>query len=241
MIGVKALIAELKPKFDRIGKATKKAKKNIADRGEKASKELLALEVDLVLAEWDKKIKRGEDIQKQLCIKELKENSKAVLEERDLYYNRDNYSHERSNCELVNRTTYLEKFLYSPKYDIVGYADKIVVERNTITIIDNKVWDRVIRSSSYKTDNGFQVVGEKMLEPLQHLDNCNYNDAALQLSLYMYLAWESNKHLKIGKLYIRHIKLNDSGKKVSDKLIQVPYMKEEVKKILKYKKLNDEG
>ena len=37
-IGVKDLIAELKPEFDRIGKATKIAKSILKERGEKADK-----------------------------------------------------------------------------------------------------------------------------------------------------------------------------------------------------------
>jgi len=115
------------------------------------------------------------------------------------------------------------------------------VKRGTINITDNKVIDKLYRSSSFKTDTGFQVIGEKMFEPLDHLDSCNFNEAVLQLSLYMYLAWENNKNLKIGKLFIRHIKLNDKGKKIKDELIPVPYLKSEVKKILKYRLLNNEG
>lgn len=210
-IGVKELISELKPSFDRVGKATKMAKKVISDRGEKADKDTLKLEVDLILAEWDRKTKRGETIQLELCKKELKINSNAILEPRGK--SKKNSSYAKEDYKLINNKTYLEKALVSDKYKIIGYADRIDISRGTINITDNKVWDKLYRSSSFKTDTGFQIAGEKMYEPLEHLDNCNYNEAVLQLSLYMYLAWENNKNLKIGSLYIRHIKMNDANKK----------------------------
>lgn len=236
-LGVKDLISDFKEPFDRIGKATKKAKKVISDRGEKATKELLEHERDLILAEWDRKRERGEKFQKKLCEKELL-NENTVMDERRSRVEGELLPVELS--KLSNNTNYLEKLLFSNKYKIIGYADKIQVKRNTINIIDNKVIDKLYRTSSFTTDSGFVLKGVKMLEPLGHLDDCNYNEFALQLSLYMYLAWENNKHLKIGKLFIRHIKMNDRDKIVTDTLIEVPYLKDEVKRILKYKKLNYE-
>lgn len=240
-IGVKELIAELKPEFDRIGKATKIAKANIKDRGEKADKDLLRIEIDLILAEWDAKRDLGIKIQQELCDKELKINKSAVYEGYSLKAFDVEKPYTKEDSKLENNKVYLEKKLVSNKYGIIGYADYINVKRGTINITDNKVIDKLYRSSSFKTDTGFQIIGEKMFEPLDHLDSCNFNDAVLQLSLYMYLAWENNKNLKIGKLFIRHIKLNDKGKKIKDELIPVPYMKSEVKKILKYRSLNNEG
>lgn len=239
-IGVKELIAELKPEFDRIGKATKIAKSVLKERGEKADKDNLRIEINLVLAEWDAKRDLGTKIQEDLCQKELKTNSNAVYEGYNIKIFDINKPIVKKDSKLENNKVYLEKLLVSNKYGIIGYADYINVSRGTINITDNKVFDKLYRSSSYKTDTGFQIVGEKMYEPLDHLDHCNYNDAVLQLSLYMYLAWENNKNLKIGKLYIRHIKVNEKGKKTKDELIPVPYMKNEVKKILKYKLLNNE-
>jgi len=236
-IGVRALIEELKEPFDRIGKATKKARKVISDRGDKVNKELLEEETNLILAEWDRKRNRGIDVQKQICEKEIKKDPTIILEE---YSKHDGTTElNKSECLLKNKQTYLEKKLFSNKYKVIGYADKIVVSRNTINIYDNKIIDKIYRTSSFKTDNGFKIPPTKMSAPLDHLEDCNYNEYVLQLSLYMYLAWENNKSLKIGKLYIRHIIMNDKDKITSDELIEVPYMKEEVKKILKYRLLNE--
>lgn len=241
-IGVKELISELKKPFDRLGKATTKAKANLKERGESLrDKELLQEEIDLILAEWDRKRDMGIKVHGQLCAKELKENSKSIFEG----YKSSVFSSSepilKVESKLENNTTYLEKKLISNKYKIVGFADKIDVYRSTINITDNKTTDRIYRSSSYKNDKGFHIKGASMSEPISHLDECNYIEAVLQLSLYMYLAWENNKNLKIGKLFIRHIKLNDAGKKLSDTLIPVPYMKDEIKKILKYRLLNNES
>jgi len=239
-LGVRELIAELKPEFDRVGKATKIAKAALKDRGEKADKDNLRIEIDLVLAEWDAKRDLGIKIQEELCQKELKSNPNSSYEGYSCNIFDSKIPFVKSDSKLENNRVYLEKKLVSNKYGLIGFADYINVSRGTINITDNKVLDKLYRSSSYKTDTGFQIVGEKMYEPLEHLDNCNYNDAVLQLSLYMYLAWENNKNLKIGKLFIRHIKVNEKGKKTKDELIPVPYMKNEVKKILKYKLLNNE-
>lgn len=241
-IGVKELISELKKPFDRLGKATSKAKANIKERGESIrDKDLVQEEVELILAEWDRKRDRGIAVHEQLCDKELKENKKAKFEGYKVSLFDSKEPVEKIQAKLENNTTYLEKMLVSNKYKVLGFADKIDIYRSTINITDNKTTDKIYRSSSFKSDKGFQVAGAKMSEPISHLDDCNYIDAVLQLSLYMYLAWESNKNLKIGKLFIRHIKLNEAGKKVADTLIPVPYMKDEVKKILKYRSLNNEG
>jgi hypothetical protein len=237
-ISVKDLIKEFKEPFDSVTKATKKAKKVLKDREEKITKENLQEEVNLILAEWDKKTKIGETIHSKINQLELEKNSNSILEG----YNGGTQSGDaldKKLCLLENNKIYLEKLLFSNKYKILGYADKISVSRGTINIIDIKVVEKIYYTSGYKLPNGIKIKGETMGKPLQNLDSCNYNDYCLQLSLYMYLAWENNKSLKIGRLYIRHIIANDSGKKISDELIEVPYMKKEIKEILKYQLLNE--
>jgi len=237
MIGVKIFIEEFKESFDRNSKATSKAQKIIRDRGDKVTKENLSEEVSLILAEWDRKIDRGINVQKKLCEKEIATNKNAVL---GVYSPYEEWKTiDKNICKLENNKTYLEKCLFSTKHGIIGYADRIDVKRNTINITDNKVIEKIYRSSSFTTDKGFKVRGATMQAPLSHLDQCNYNDIVLQISLYMYLAWENNKSLKIGKLYIRQIIMNDKDKITSNELIEVPYMKEEVIKMFKFKKLNE--
>jgi hypothetical protein len=235
--GVKELISEFKESFDRIGKATKMAKTNITNRGEKADKETLKSEIDNILAEWDSKRDNGIKLHEKEVAAEKKNNPKCIYEG----YNsgKSDGMIDPSLNQLGNNNTYLEKLLFSNKHGIIGYADKVVVKRGTIDITDTKVVSHIYRSSSFMLDNGFKVPPKKMSHPLEHLDDCNYNEFVLQLSLYMYMAWDANKNLKVGKLYINHIHTNDKGKIIDRKLIEVPYMRDEVKKMLKYKKLNE--
>lgn len=238
MLGVKEFIAEFKEPFDADVKAVSKAKKILRDRGEKISPDVLKEEAELILEEWDNKRLRGIRVQQDICQKEILNNKDAILGVYQPSESVENF--DFSICKLQNRKTYLEKCLVSKKYGLIGYADKIDIQRSTINITDNKVIDKIYYTGSFKTNTGFLIQATQMLAPLQHLEDCNYNEMVLQLSLYMYLAWENNKNLKIGKLFIRHIQMNDKDKITADVLIEVPYMKSEVIKMLKYKKLNDE-
>ena len=242
-IGVKDFIQEFKDPFDSNAKAKKIATAIIKERGEKITNEILKEEIANVLAEWDKKRTRGERVQRKLCDLDIKQRPEnTILGGRNEFSNDKNFEGltDKTVCTLENKTVYLEKLLYSSKLGIRGYADKIFIDRNTINILDNKVVDKIYRTSSFKTNTGMLIKGSKMYPPLEHLDDCNYSDMCLQVSLYMYLSWMNNKNLKIGKLFIRHIRMNDKDKITSDKLIEVPYLKDEIIKMLKYKKLNDE-
>lgn len=139
--------------------------------------------------------------------------------------------------KLENGKTYLERPVFSRKQGIWGFPDKIVVKRNTIHLEDIKTWKVMYRSSAViKTPTGWSK--EKFLKPLDHLDTCNYWDAVLQLSLYMHILWENNKNLKVGKLYINHITTNSKDVIIGREKIEVPYLREEIQNLLKYKKVN---
>lgn len=236
MIGVKDFIKDFKKPFDTESKAINKAKAILKERGEKATKELVEEEKMNILLEWDNKREQGERIQKKLCEQDIKKDPEnTILGE---YKNFEDKVFTKNDCKLENNKTYLEKFLISNKHGVLGYADKIVVRRNTIHITDNKVVEVLYRKSGFTTATGFKVPPVYMQPPLQHLHECNYMDAVLQLSLYMYLAWENNKLLKPGKLYINHI-IASEGKIRSKELIEVPYLRKEVSLMFKTKKLNE--
>jgi len=131
-IGVKELIAELKPEFDRIGKATKKAKAILKERGEKADKENVDVEVRLILAEWDEKKDLGIKIQEELCQKELKNNKNAIYEGYSIKAFDSSNTYTKEDSKLENGKTYLEKKLVSNKYGVIGYVDYLNVSRGTI-------------------------------------------------------------------------------------------------------------
>lgn len=236
MISVTSLIEEFCKPFDARTEAIKKAKRELTKRGESRDRESVDSEVALILEEWEDKRKRGIKYHEKLNNQDLAELPNCTLEGRK---NNEPDEYIDHSCEVENNHIYLEKFICSHRYNIIGFADKVEVKRNTINVIDAKVVDKIHRSSSHQAANGHNIVGDKMEYPLEHLDDCKYNKYALQLSLYMYLLWENNKYKKVGKLYIRHIRLNDNDKLLWDKMIEVPYMRNEVKAILKYLKLNE--
>lgn len=139
---------------------------------------------------------------------------------------------------------YPEHFVYLLSKGVCGQADLIKVIDDEIHIIDYKT-NKEIKTEGYKGRNGVK----KMLPPLQHLDDCNFNDYCLQLSTYMYIMLKHNRYLKPGKMEIHHIKfgveeLDENGYPITSidamgepvvlEIIpyEVPYLKNEVEKML---------
>lgn len=65
--------------------------------------------------------------------------------------------------------------------------------------------------------------------PLNHLDQCNGNTYAMQLSLYAWMITQQRSDLEVKGLMI--IKLNDDG---SEEQYPMPYLKDEVEKMIKH-------
>ncbi|WP_276979149.1 PD-(D/E)XK nuclease family protein [Flavobacterium filum] len=108
----------------------------------------------------------------------------------------------RKSCEVM---------LYNEKYRLAGIADLI--------INGNEVYD-------YKTNKSFNFsnkYNQKLQAPLDHLDDCEYNKYALQLSLYGYMVGNVKK---LAILWIDH----DSNVEY----IPVPYMKQEAEYLLQH-------
>ena len=88
----------------------------------------------------------------------------------------------------------------------------------SILILDWKTNDTI------KQENGF----EKCLEPINHLDNCNYYHYALQLSLYQYLLLFAGYYPKDVRFKRALIHINASEAEV----IQVPDLTSEIKDMM---------
>lgn len=238
-IGVKELISNYKKPFDRVTKATKKAKANLKERGEKASGEILQEEVELVLAEWDEKTLNGQKAHDVINKKQLTKDPSIIVSQYEKHDADSNIEIDAGINILERNKRYIEKQIVSNHHYIIGYADLVEVTRDGyINIEDYKTWDKIYRTSAFLIDNGFKVPATYFFPPISHIQDTNYWAACLQLSIYMYILWTYNKKLKPGKLYIRHIPLNDKGMIIDETLIEVPYLREEVKNILKNMKLN---
>lgn len=148
---------------------------------------------------------------------------------------------------------YPEHMVYLKPAGICGQADRIEVIRNFVNVHDYKT-NKEIRQESYRNWHG---ESERMLEPISHLDDCNYIHYALQLSMYMYMIIKHNPNLLPGKIILEHIVFKKEGEDiygnpiylkdtegnpVVEKVVtyELPYLRKEVMNIIKHLQENPE-
>lgn len=112
-----------------------------------------------------------------------------------------------------------EKLLYSDEFRIAGTAD-LIIEHN----------DEEFSVGDFKTNKSIDFCnkwGQRMLDPISHLSDCNYNLYSLQLSLYAYL-FSKISGKKCRKVFLMHLKEDKWN------LIPCNYMQFEVKAMLNH-------
>jgi hypothetical protein len=146
-----------------------------------------------------------------------------------------------SPVQRITEGVYPEHLVYLKSAAICGQSDLVEVVDNKVYITDYKT-NKEIKTEGY---TNWQGITQKMLGPVSHLDDCNLNHYALQLSLYMYMILKHNPRLQPGTLTIHHILFEEVGKDkwgnpitaldsnndpIVKDLIQydVPYLKQEV-------------
>ena len=142
---------------------------------------------------------------------------------------------------------YPEHLVYLKSAGICGQSDLVEIVNGHVNIIDYKT-NKEIKNESFKEWEG---VSEKMLDPVSHLDDCNFNHYSLQLSIYMYIILKHNPKLKPGNIYIHHVvfetedldqygypitKYSPEGDPVVKEVIpmEIPYLKEEIVGIINW-------
>ena len=140
---------------------------------------------------------------------------------------------------------YPEHMVYLKSAGLCGQSDLVEVINDEVHITDYKT-NKEIKVEGYTNWEG---ITQKMLGPVSHLDDCNLNHYALQLSLYMYIILKHNPRLKFGSLTIHHIMfeevdkdkfgnpitaLDSNGDPIVKDIVQydLPYLKAEVISIL---------
>lgn len=125
---------------------------------------------------------------------------------------------------------YPEYLIYydNPKLGIhiAGQIDLLVKNGNEINIIDWKS-NKEIKSKSFYNQSTRSTT--KMKYPLTNLDDCNLNHYYLQLSTYAWMLQKLNPDFTIKTLKIVHFDHDDK-----QTIYDVPYLKEEVERMLKY-------
>lgn len=96
---------------------------------------------------------------------------------------------------------YPEHMVYLKSAGICGQADRVEVVQDVINLYDYKT-NKEIKKKGFKS---WQGVVSKMLHCCSHLDDCNYNHYALQMSIYMYIMLKHNPNLKPGEIVLEHI------------------------------------
>jgi hypothetical protein len=147
-----------------------------------------------------------------------------------------------------------EHLIYLLSVGICGQADRVEVVADVIDLYDYKT-NKKIETEGFK--NARTGKTKKMLGPLSHLDDCNFNDYALQLSTYMYMMLKHNYNLEPGLMRIDHVefelagldkhgypiaKLDKDGNAMVKSITpyNIPYLEKEVIAMFKYVQLNRE-
>jgi hypothetical protein len=142
---------------------------------------------------------------------------------------------------------YPEHMVYLKSAGLCGQSDLVEIVDGHVNIIDYKT-NKEIKKESFVDWEG---KSEKLLPPLDTLDDCHFYHYALQLSIYMYIILKHNPKLKPGKIFIHHItfeieredewgypivKLDDNKDPIMNKVIPiaVPYLVDEVMAIIHY-------
>ena len=157
-----------------------------------------------------------------------------LIRNQDINFKKTNVSKFRYIKSIVKVDTVPTKCLsvISPTHTYLA-TESYIKTHNT---------NKEIKTESYKNWEG---ISEKLAFPLNHLDDCNFNHYALQLSIYMYIMLKHNPKLKPGKMFIHHVIFEEEGKdnwgypiakkdENGDPIVKevipmaIPYLKEEV-------------
>ena len=143
---------------------------------------------------------------------------------------------------------YPEHMVYLESVGICGQSDIVEVRDGKVHITDHKTSKEIKR----KGFTNWEGITTKMLKPVQHLDDCEFNTYTLQLSIYMYIILRHNPLLVPGDMIINHVKFVQAGVDKFDypialivdgepvvesiERIEVPYLQKEVQAIIAWLK-----
>lgn len=103
--------------------------------------------------------------------------------------------------KLEENHVYPEHLVYLQSEGICGQTDRVEVKDGRISVTDHKTY-KVVKEEGFRNWEGITT---RMLDPLSHLDHCNFVHASLQMSLYLYMILKHNPNLKPGTLTLNHV------------------------------------
>lgn len=114
---------------------------------------------------------------------------------------------KHSPVQRLTEGIYPEHFVYLKSAGLCGQADRVEVVKSIIDIIDYKT-NKKLEKESFKSWDGTYKM---MTGPCEHLQDCNFNHYALQLSAYMFIMLKHNPTYKPGKLTLHHVIFEKTG------------------------------
>jgi len=163
----------------------------------------------------------------------------------------ENHGMRTAPLQKLEPGVYPEHMVYLKSAGLCGQSDLVEVVNGKVNIIDYKT-NKEIKMKGFTNWEG---ITEKMLIPVNNLDDCNFNHYALQLSIYMYIILKHNPKLLPGKIFIHHVKFeiekednwgypigkkDESGNPIVKEVtvIPVPYLINEVQAVIHHMKNN---
>lgn len=245
-ISVTKLISQFKEPFDAPKVAERCSKgKNPKYKGKTAEQ---------ILEMWDKENKRATDLgswyhnQREKATLECNTITRDGIELPIISPLMDGKIKKAPDQALIPGI-YPEHLVYLKSASICGQADRVEVVGDRIDVYDYKT-NKEIKMEGYEFWDGSKKM---MLGPVRHLEDCEFNHYALQLSVYMYVMLKYNYNLNPGVLEIHHIEFEKEGEDengfpilatdaAGDPIIskvtpiKLPYLKKEVIAMLKWLK-----
>jgi hypothetical protein len=154
---------------------------------------------------------------------------------------------KQAPSQRLDPGVYPEHMVFLKSAGICGQSDLVEVVNGCVNITDYKT-NKEIKTESFKDWDG---ISEKLMSPVNNLDDCNFNHYSLQLSIYMYIILKHNPKLQPGNMYIHHVlfdiegldefgypitKYDDNNDPVVKQVIpiEIPYLKDEVISIINW-------
>ena len=248
---VTTLISKYKQPFDRNTAAIK------ASRNRKGK--WYGMKVADILQVWERESKRSIDLgnwyhderEKDLLQCETITVSDRILSIHPCQY--DEQGQKTATSQKIGDGVYPEFFLYLPSAGIAGQSDKITVSGGKVDILDYKT-NKEIKTQGFRNHEG---ITQKMLYPLNHLDDCNLNHYTIQLGIYMYIILKHNPLYTPGSLILQHVVFqedydkddfgypvylrDENGGFLIKEVIpyRLPYLRDEVHTLIEHFKMNN--
>lgn len=196
-LSITSIVGSLKQKFHPEIQAPKSARKKSKWYG---------LSVEEILTAWKNEGDRSVDLGHWYHSKVERELlSRETINGLKVYKSFTENGTKIAPVQKLEPGIYPEHLVYLQSAGICGQVDLVTVTNGKVNIDDHKT-SKEIKLQGYINWEG---VTTKMLRPVEHLDECEFNNYALQLSLYMYIILRHNPLLEPGKMIINHVKLKE--------------------------------